>query len=166
MSAATIDGADLFGRIRRHGFSFFAGVPCSSFGSLYRAIEGASDVPVLASVREDEAVAAAAGAALAGARPVVLMQNSGLGNALNALSSLTLLYRLPCLLLVGWRGFEGRDAPEHRIMGQAMPDVLRAVGLDPEMLAPARVDEQLAAARCGMDAGECRVLAVREGMIR
>jgi sulfopyruvate decarboxylase TPP-binding subunit len=35
-----------------------------------------------------------------------------------------MIYRLPCLLLVSWRGFEGKDAPEHLVMGETMPQLL------------------------------------------
>src|SRR6185295_2019648 len=74
--------------------------------------------------REDAALGVAAGAYLAGRSPVVIMQNSGLGVSLNALGSLHLLYRIPCLLMVTWRGFEGKDAPEHLVMGDVLPRLL------------------------------------------
>ena len=57
------------------------------------------------------------------------MQNSGLGVSLNALASLHLPYRIPCLLLVTWRGFEGRDAPEHLIMGEKTGGLLDLFGI-------------------------------------
>jgi len=52
------------------------------------------------------------------------MQNSGLGVSLNALGSLHLLYEMPVLLLVTWRGWEGKDAPEHLVMGAVLPRLL------------------------------------------
>jgi sulfopyruvate decarboxylase TPP-binding subunit len=52
------------------------------------------------------------------------MQNSGLGVSLNALASLHLLYRIPCLLLITWRGLGGKDAPEHLVMGEVLPRLL------------------------------------------
>ena len=52
------------------------------------------------------------------------MQNSGLGVSLNALGSLHLMYDLPVLILVTWRGFEGNDAPEHLVIGDVMPRLL------------------------------------------
>jgi sulfopyruvate decarboxylase subunit alpha len=61
---------------------------------------------------------------MAGKVPAVLMQNSGLGTSLNALISLNLLYHQPCLLLISWRGFQGKDAPEHLVMGQTMIQLL------------------------------------------
>jgi len=56
--------------------------------------------------------------------PLVVMQNSGVGVSLNALGSLHLLYEMPCLLLVTWRGYDGKDAPEHLVMGAVLPRVL------------------------------------------
>jgi sulfopyruvate decarboxylase alpha subunit len=107
------------------GFNFFTGVPDSILGGIIATLmERQLYSPA---VREDEAVAMAAGAYMAGKVPVVLMQNSGLGTSLNALISLNVIYRQPCLLLVSWRGFEGKDAPEHLVMGQAMTHLLDAV---------------------------------------
>jgi sulfopyruvate decarboxylase TPP-binding subunit len=57
------------------------------------------------------------------------MQNSGLGVSLNAIGSLHLLYRIPALLLVTWRGFEGKDAPEHLVMGEVLPRLLDLFGV-------------------------------------
>jgi sulfopyruvate decarboxylase subunit alpha len=105
------------------GFDFFTGVPCSLVASLIAALEPRGYV---AETREDAALGLAAGAALAGRRPVVIMQNSGLGVSLNALGSLQQIYALPCLLIVTWRGYRGQDAPEHLVMGRAMPQVLDA----------------------------------------
>lgn len=67
----------------------------------------------------------AGGFALTGCRPVVYMQDDGYGNAVNPLSSLQLLYRLPTLLLISWRGEPGRpDAPQHKVMGESIRDLL------------------------------------------
>jgi sulfopyruvate decarboxylase subunit alpha len=104
------------------GFNFFTGVPDSILGGIIETLmERRLYTPA---VREDEAVAMAAGAYMAGKVPAVLMQNSGLGTSLNALISLNVIYRQPCLLLVSWRGFQGKDAPEHLVMGQTMTQLL------------------------------------------
>jgi sulfopyruvate decarboxylase subunit alpha len=104
------------------GFNFFTGVPDSILGGIIETLmERRLYTPA---VREDEAVAMAAGAYMAGKVPAVLMQNSGLGTSLNALISLNLIYKQPCLLLISWRGFQGKDAPEHLIMGQTMTQLL------------------------------------------
>jgi len=104
------------------GFDFFTGVPCSLVKDVLAELEARG--LYFGETREDAALGVAAGAYLAGRLPVVVMQNSGLGVSLNALGSLHLLYEIPCLLLVTWRGFEGRDAPEHLVMGEVMPRLL------------------------------------------
>jgi sulfopyruvate decarboxylase alpha subunit len=109
-------------RLLAAGFDFFTGVPCSLVGPLIAALERRSLYH--GETREDAALGVAAGAYLGGRLPAVIMQNSGLGVSLNALGSLHLLYRIPCLLLVTWRGFEGRDAPEHLVMGAVLPRLL------------------------------------------
>lgn len=137
-------GKELAGRLEVAGFDFFTGVPCSLLEAILAALEHHPRFPYLPAVREDAAVGLAAGAWLGGARPVVLMQNSGLGTALNALVSLSLLYRLPCLLLVSWRGYEGRDAPEHLVMGEVSPKLLETVGIAQRALDAASIDAALA----------------------
>ena len=117
-----IESDDFVKALRDIGFDFFTGVPDTILGGIIATLtEEGLYTPA---VREDEAVALAAGAYLAGKIPVVLMQNSGLGNAINVLASLNLIYRIPCLLLVSWRGFQGKDAPEHLVIGETMPQLL------------------------------------------
>ena len=60
---------------------------------------------------------------------MVVMQNSGLGVSLNALGSLHILYELPVLLLVTWRGYQGKDAPEHLVMGEVLTGLLDLFGI-------------------------------------
>jgi sulfopyruvate decarboxylase subunit alpha len=104
------------------GLNFFTGVPDSILGGIIETLmERRLYTPA---VREDEALAMAAGAYMAGRAPAVLMQNSGLGTSLNTLISLNLIYQQPCLLLISWRGYQGKDAPEHLVMGQTMIQLL------------------------------------------
>lgn len=120
-----IESEDFVQTLQDIGFDFFTGVPDSILaGIIATLIERRLYQPA---VREDEAVAMAAGAYLGGKVPAVLMQNAGLGTSLNTLISLNLLYRQPCLLIVSWRGFEGKDAPEHLVMGQTMTQLLDTV---------------------------------------
>lgn len=107
------------------GYNFFTGVPDSILAGIIPVLmERRVYVPA---VREDEAVAMAAGAYMAGKMPAVLMQNSGLGTSLNTLMSLNLIYQQPCLLIISWRGFDSNDAPEHLVMGRALPQLLDSV---------------------------------------
>ncbi len=111
------------------GYNFFTGVPCSIIGNLITTLTNMPDVTYVPAVREDAAVGVASGAYMTGKTPVVLMQNSGLGQCLNTLTSLNLIYKLPCLLLVTWRGFEGKDAPEHLVMGRTCNKLLDTIGI-------------------------------------
>jgi phosphonopyruvate decarboxylase len=95
-----ISGAEFAASLERHGFDFFAGVPCSLIEDLIATLEAHPRLPYVATPREDIAVGLAAGAWFGGRRPAVLMQNSGLGTSLNALASLSLMYGLPALLVV------------------------------------------------------------------
>jgi sulfopyruvate decarboxylase subunit alpha len=114
-------------RLLDAGFDFFVGVPCSLLRTVLAELEQRK--LYLGETREDAALGVAAGAYLGGRMPVVVMQNSGLGVSLNALASLHLLYGIPCLLLITWRGYEGRDAPEHLIMGDVLPRLLELLGI-------------------------------------
>src|SRR5262245_66114371 len=113
-----LPAAPFVDRLLAAGFDFFTGVPCSLVAPVIAELERRG--LYLGETREDAALGVAAGAYLGGRRPMVVMQNSGLGVSLNALGSLHLLYRLPCLLLVTWRGYEGKDAPEHLVMGRVL----------------------------------------------
>jgi len=115
-------------------------------------LERGTRAPYVAAVREDAAVGVAAGAWFGGRRPVVLMQNSGLGTSLNALASLSLMYGLPVLLVVTWRGFGGKDAPEHILTGEISPKLLELLGVPYRVLAADSLDADLAWAATEMDA--------------
>jgi phosphonopyruvate decarboxylase len=152
-----ISGRDFAGRLERHGFDFFTGVPCSLIEDLIAVLERGRRVPYVAAVREDAAVGVAAGAWFGGRRPVVLMQNSGLGTSLNALASLSLMYGLPALLVVTWRGFGGKDAPEHILTGEISPRLLELLGVPFRVLAVDSLDADLAWAAAEMQTRQAPV---------
>jgi phosphonopyruvate decarboxylase len=147
-----ISGRTFADRLAQHGFDFFTGVPCSLIEDLIAILERGERAPYVAAVREDAAVGVAAGAWFGGRRPVVLMQNSGLGTSLNALASLSLMYGLPVLLVVTWRGFGGKDAPEHILTGEISPKLLELLGIPHRVLAADSLDADLAWAATEMDA--------------
>jgi phosphonopyruvate decarboxylase len=125
----TVSGRAFVDALDAHGLDFFAGVPCSLIEDAIATLEGHRRLPWIATPREDVAVGLAAGAWLGGRRPAVLMQNSGLGTSLNALASLSLMYGFPTLLVVTWRGHQGKDAPEHLLTGAITPDLLGLLGI-------------------------------------
>ncbi|MCW5889479.1 MAG: sulfopyruvate decarboxylase subunit alpha [bacterium] len=129
-------------RLQQVGFDFFTGVPCSLVGPVIAELERRGVYH--GETREDAALGVAAGAYLAGRLPVVVMQNSGLGVSLNALGSLQLSYETPVLLLVTWRGYEGKDAPEHLVMGEVMDRLLALFAIPFRTPEPATLDADVA----------------------
>lgn len=121
--------------LKKNGFGPYTGVPCSILKPLISYALNNPDIAYYTSTSEGEAMGIAAGFVLGGKLPVVMMQNSGLGNAINPITSLNLIYNLPALLLVSWRGEPGKpDEPEHSIMGPITKNLLRVVGLHYECL--------------------------------
>ena len=115
--------------IERANVDIICSVPCNMLAGILSEIDRRHlvHIPVC---REEEGVGIAAGAALAGKNPLVLMQNSGLGNAINALASLTKLYGLPLFLLMSHRGGSGEQIVAQVPMGKAAPKLLRALSID------------------------------------
>jgi phosphonopyruvate decarboxylase len=148
----TVSGTELATLLERRGFDFFAGVPCSLIEDLIAALEIHPRLPYIPVPREDVAVGMVAGAWFAGRRPAVLMQNSGLGTSLNALASLALMYGLPSLLLVTWRGHRGKDAPEHILTGEISPRLLELLKIPHRVLAADTLEADVAWAVETMDA--------------
>jgi sulfopyruvate decarboxylase TPP-binding subunit len=126
-TSATVSFAD---RLLGAGFDFFTGVPDSTFKALLREMERRpNEFGYVPAVSENVAVGLAAGAYLAGRQPAIVMQNTGLALAINPLASLALIYRIPILLLIGWRGHDGTDSPEHRVIGASTLPLLASLRL-------------------------------------
>ncbi|HTK90157.1 MAG TPA: thiamine pyrophosphate-dependent enzyme [Verrucomicrobiae bacterium] len=142
-----ISGKEFIEAAESEGYDFFTGVPCSLVGDAIAALETHPRLPYVPAVREDVAVGMAAGAWLAGRAPFVIMQNSGLGTSLNAVVSLSLMYRLPAVLLVTWRGHGGKDAPEHLVMGEISPRLLDLIGVPHRVLSADTAAADIAWAR-------------------
>ena len=119
---------DLYDLLRRHDITQFAYVPDAGHSILIdRSIAdpGVHSIPL---TTEEEGVALIAGADLGGARAVLLMQSSGVGNCINMLS-LIKGARFPFLTLVSMRGDFGEGNPWQFPMGQATQPVLEAMGV-------------------------------------
>ncbi|MXN64650.1 phosphonopyruvate decarboxylase [Stappia sp. GBMRC 2046] len=124
-----IEAREFIKEAGRNGIDFYAGVPCSFLTPLMNAVIGAPNARYVGATSEGEAVAIAAGAWLAGRKTAVMCQNSGLGNAVNPLTSLNWPARIPTLMIVTWRGEPGLgDEPQHELMGEitgALLDTMR-----------------------------------------
>jgi sulfopyruvate decarboxylase alpha subunit len=143
----------------RRGVMVAAFVPDTRLqGILARLAE--ADVCLRSLTREEECVGYAAGQRIAGNRPVVLMQSSGLGNAINALGSLVVPYRLGIPLVVSMRGTLGEANPSQVPMGRATVPLLSALGIQ---AFPLRAHEEATRVTEGVltlayEAGECAAM--------
>jgi len=113
---------------------FFAGVPDSLLKNICAYIsDNTPESKHIIAANEGNAIALAAGYHMAtGNIPMVYMQNSGIGNAINPLLSLTdeEIYKIPVLLMIGWRGEpDVKDEPQHVKQGKVTTNLLDAIGV-------------------------------------
>jgi phosphonopyruvate decarboxylase len=132
-----IEARDFIEAARERGFGWYAGVPCSYLTPFINYVVQDPSLRYLSMANEGDAVALIAGATLGnGGAPcgVAMMQNSGLGNAVSPLTSLTWTFRLPQLLIVTWRGQPGvADEPQHALMGPITPAMLTTMEIPWEL---------------------------------
>jgi sulfopyruvate decarboxylase subunit alpha len=145
--------------LARRGVTVAAYVPDTRLQGILARLES-HGVCMRSLTREEECVGYAAGQRIAGKRPVVLMQSSGLGNAINALGSLVVPYRLGIPMVVSMRGTLGEANPSQVPMGRATVPLLNALGIQSFALraaadAPRGADGVITLA---YDAGECAAL--------
>ena len=127
------------GTLKKHGIEFFAGVPDSLLKNICAYIsDNLDDKHNIITANEGGAIGLAAGYHLAtGKIPVVYMQNSGEGNVINPLASLTDkdVYNIPVLLVIGWRGRPGvHDEPQHVKQGKVTLQLLDTMDIKYEVL--------------------------------
>ena len=115
----------LINQLTKYGYSFFSGVPCSYLTSVINTVINSKKIKYIGATSEGEAVGIASGAWLAGKKSVVMIQNSGLGNTINPLTSLNYPFNIPILLITTWRGEPKiKDEPQHELMGKITKNIL------------------------------------------
>jgi sulfopyruvate decarboxylase subunit beta len=106
---------------------FISTLPCEKIKVLLQQITGNFfHIPL---TREEEGVGISAGISLAGRRPAMFVQSSGIGNMINALLSLTGFYELPLAIFVSQRGIYKEKIAAQMPMGQRLPKILRGAGI-------------------------------------
>jgi len=115
--------------LKENGADFFVSVPCKWLSELIVLLEQDTDVTYLAVTREEEGVGICAGAYLAGKTPVMVIQNSGIGNSANALCSLALYYQIPLLMITTHRGTHGETVGAQVPFGIAVTPILDTIGV-------------------------------------
>ena len=111
--------------LSKSGFTFFTGVPCSYLTPVINGVINSKKIKYIGATNEGESIGLASGAWLAGKKSVVMIQNSGLGNTINPLTSLNYPFKIPILLITTWRGDPKIiDEPQHKLMGKITQKIL------------------------------------------
>ena len=118
----------VYNGLKDAGIDFIVSVPCVNLSRLLEMIDEDEDIIHVPVTREEEGIGLCAGAYLGGKKTAILMQNSGLGNSINALKSLTELYKFPLLMIMSHRGTEGENICGQIPMGESTPLILEAMG--------------------------------------
>lgn len=127
-----IKASEFLNQCLERGFNFFTGTPCSYLKPLINYVIDHKEFNFIDATNEGDAVAIASGVAISGGRSVVMFQNSGLGNAVNPLTSLAYIFRIPLLVIVTHRGEPGgeHDEPQHELMGKITTNMLETMHID------------------------------------
>ena len=128
------------------GINLATSVPCVNLQELLTLVDGDPEFTHLPVTREEEGVGICAGAWLGGQQPALLMQNSGLGNSINALASLDMLYGIPLLMIISHRGGKGEPIIGQVPMGRLTVPLLDAMNISHYSPNPNDAEETVARA--------------------
>lgn len=117
----------IFNGLKDIGIDFIVSVPCVNLSKLLNMIDEDDEIIHIPVTREEEGIGICAGAYMGGKRTAILMQNSGLGNSINALKSLMELYEFPLLMIISHRGTEGENICGQVPMGESTPRILESM---------------------------------------
>ena len=127
MDLSKVKISNLFEVLVGEGYDFFTGVPDSPLKAFQNYIIK-SKMPNIIATHESQAVGIAFGAALAGKKPCVYLQNSGLGNVINPLTSLCIPFDTKPFLIIGHR----HTLSQHKVMGEIDAQLMDLIGYGQE----------------------------------
>ena len=119
----------IYETIKDVGINLLLILPDNMIQGLIKVINEKNEIRKITITREEEGMGIAAGAYLGGIKPALLMQNSGLGNSINAIKSLLQLYKIPILLIMSHRGKKGEKIMAQNQMGQVTFNLLECINL-------------------------------------
>ncbi|PIP96225.1 MAG: phosphonopyruvate decarboxylase [Bdellovibrio sp. CG12_big_fil_rev_8_21_14_0_65_39_13] len=121
-----IESSRFLSECKKNNLTTFTGTPCSYLKPFINFVIDDNELEFIGTPNEGDAVALASGTWVGGKTAVVMFQNSGLGNAVNPLTSLSYSSRIPFLGITTWRGEPGgkKDEPQHELMGQITTQML------------------------------------------
>lgn len=142
-----INVKNFYDTLASYGIEFFTGVPDSLLKSFCAYITDNEEKNNIIAANEGNAIGIAAGYYLSSGKiPLVYMQNSGVGNAINPLVSLAdkLVYKIPMLLLIGWRGEPNKkDEPQHKKQGLITLELMETLGISYEVISSETFDNEI-----------------------
>ena len=109
------------------GINFFLSVPCKLLSNMIAILEEDKEVFYSAVPREEEGMGICAGAFLGNKLPCIMMQNSGIGNSINAIVSLLQLYQVPVVFLISYRGTPGESVGAQGGMASVTEEILETL---------------------------------------
>ena len=109
------------------GINFFLSVPCKLLSNMIAILEEDKEVFYSAVPREEEGMGICAGAFLGNKLPCIMMQNSGIGNSINAIVSLLQLYQVPVVFLISFRGTPGESVGAQGGMASVTEEILETL---------------------------------------
>lgn len=115
--------------LKRNNVDVISTLPCEKISALLRFVERDPGFCHVGLNREENGVGLSAGAFLAGAKPLMVVQSTGLGTLINAIMSLTVTYGLPLPILASWRGVYKEKIEAQVPFGKALPKLLDALEL-------------------------------------
>lgn len=128
-----IEAKEFIEAARELGFVRYTGVPCSFLTPFINYVINDNTLEYIASTNEGDALATTSGSVIGGQRSIVMMQNSGLGNAVSPITSLSYIFRIPFLIIVTHRGEPGvKDEPQHELMGQITEELFNTMRIPSE----------------------------------
>ena len=124
-----IQDLEIYENIRESGIDLILSLPCVLLKGLLKVIEEKNEIQHVPVTREEEGVGIAAGAYLGGRTPAILMQNSGMGNSINAVKSLLQLFNIPIIFIMSHRGTKEEKIIAQIPMGKLIPKLLNLLGI-------------------------------------
>ena len=113
--------------LKKGGVDFYLSVPCKLLANMIDILENDKDVYYSAVPREEEGMGICAGAYLGNKFPCIMMQNTGIGNSVNAIVSLLQLYQMPIVFLISYRGTQGEPVGAQGGMAKITEDILQTL---------------------------------------
>lgn len=127
-------GKRLLNSLKEAGIDFVVSMPETRLHNIVGELYNQQDIIHVPVSREEEGIGICAGAYMSGKKPAIILPNAGFLNCSNALTTLNLLYHIPLLILVSYRGDFGENAFFHAPLGRVTEPVVKALEIPYQIL--------------------------------